>query len=88
MRYPALHAYLERLATGEAPSSSLRQNGDGEVQGHIFNCWLGSAFHPIRELECRAQQLRVAARRRSRLGVPVEVGRARVVAVPYPAPLE
>ena len=51
MRYPALHAYLERLAAGEAPSSSLRQNGDGEVQGHIFNCWLGSAFHPIRELD-------------------------------------
>ncbi|SFG87534.1 EAL domain, c-di-GMP-specific phosphodiesterase class I (or its enzymatically inactive variant) [Duganella sp. CF458] len=50
MSYPALNAYLERLATGEAPSSSLRLSGDGEVQGHIFNCWLGSAFHPIREL--------------------------------------
>jgi len=50
MSYPALHAYLERLATGEAPSSSLRLSGDGEVQGHIFNCWLGSDFHPIREL--------------------------------------
>lgn len=50
MSYPALHAYLERLATGEASSSSLRLSGDGEVQGHIFNCWLGSAFHPIREL--------------------------------------
>lgn len=50
MSYPALHAYLERLATGEAPSGSLRLSGDGEVQGHIFNCWLGSAFHPIREL--------------------------------------
>ena len=50
MSYPALNAYLERLATGEAPSSSLRLSGEGEVQGHIFNCWLGSAFHPIREL--------------------------------------
>ena len=50
MSYPALTAYLERLATGEAPSSSLRLSGDGEVQGHIFNCWLGSAFHPIRDL--------------------------------------
>jgi hypothetical protein len=50
MRYPALHAYLERLASGEASSNSLRLSGDGEVQGHIFNCWLGSAFHPIREL--------------------------------------
>jgi len=50
MSYPALHAYLERLATGESPSSSLRLSGAGEVQGHIFNCWLGSAFHPIREL--------------------------------------
>lgn len=44
MSYPALNAYLERLATGETPSSSLRLSGDGEVQGHIFNCWLGSAF--------------------------------------------
>ncbi|WP_051293452.1 EAL domain-containing protein [Pseudoduganella violaceinigra] len=50
MSYPALHAYLARLATGETPSSSLRIGGDGEVHGHIFNCWLGSAFHPIREL--------------------------------------
>ncbi|KQZ39642.1 EAL domain-containing protein [Duganella sp. Root1480D1] len=50
MSYPALNAYLERLATGETPSSSLRQSGDGEVQGHIFNCWLGSSFLPIREL--------------------------------------
>lgn len=50
MSYPALNTYLERLATGAAPSSSLRLSGDGEVQGHIFNCWLGSAFHPIREL--------------------------------------
>ncbi len=50
MSYPALNAYLERLATGETPSSSLRLSGDGEVQGHIFNCWLGSAFQPIREL--------------------------------------
>ncbi len=50
MSYPALHAYLERLANREASSSSLRLNGDGEVQGHIFNCWLGSSFHPIREL--------------------------------------
>lgn len=50
MSYPALNAYLERLATGETPSSSLRLSGNGEVQGHIFNCWLGSAFHPIREL--------------------------------------
>jgi EAL domain-containing protein (putative c-di-GMP-specific phosphodiesterase class I) len=50
MRYPALIAYLERLATGETPSGSLRLCGDGEVQGHIFNCWLGSAFHPIRAL--------------------------------------
>lgn len=50
MRYPALLAYLERLATGASSSSSLRLNGDGEVQGHIFNCLLGSAFHPIREL--------------------------------------
>jgi len=49
MSYPALNAYLERLASGEAPSSSLRLSG-GEVQGHVFNCWLGSAFHPIREL--------------------------------------
>jgi len=50
MSYPALNAYLERLATGETPSSSLRLSGYGEVQGHIFNCWLGSAFLPIREL--------------------------------------
>jgi len=50
MRYPALNDYLDRLATGETPSSSLRLSGDDEVQGHIFNCWLGSAFHPIREL--------------------------------------
>jgi len=49
MSYPALNAYLERLATGETPSGSLRLSGDGEVQGHIFNCWLGSAFLPIRE---------------------------------------
>jgi hypothetical protein len=50
MSYPALTAYLERLATGDTSSSSLRLSGDGEVQGHIFNCWLGSTFHPIREL--------------------------------------
>lgn len=50
MSYPALKAYLERLATGETPSSSLRLSSDGEVQGHIFNCWLGSTFLPIREL--------------------------------------
>ncbi|WP_229416997.1 EAL domain-containing protein [Massilia eburnea] len=50
MRYPALNAYLERLAVGEASTGNLRQGADGEVQGHIFNCWLGSAFHPIREL--------------------------------------
>lgn len=50
MPYPALNAYLERLAAGESPSSSLRLAGHGEVQGHIFNCWLGSDFHPIREL--------------------------------------
>lgn len=49
MSYPALTAYLERLATGPTPSSCLRLSGDGEVQGHIFNCWLGSAFLPIRE---------------------------------------
>jgi len=50
MSYPALHAYLERLASGASPSGSLRLSGDGELQGHIFNCWLGSAFNPIREL--------------------------------------
>jgi hypothetical protein len=50
MSYPALNAYLERLATSETPSSSLRLNGEGEVQGHIFNCWLGSSFHSIRAL--------------------------------------
>ena len=50
MRHPALNAYLERLAAGESSTSSLRLAGHGEVQGHIFNCWLGSDFHPIREL--------------------------------------
>lgn len=50
MRYPALQAYIERLASGESPSSSLRLGDDGLVEGHIFNCWLGSAFHTIREL--------------------------------------
>lgn len=50
MSYPALIAYLERLATGETASGSLRLSGDGDVEGQIFNCWLGSAFHPIREL--------------------------------------
>lgn len=51
MSYPALTAYLERLASGESPSSSLRLSGGGEVQGQIFNCRLGSSFHPIRELD-------------------------------------
>ena len=51
MSYPALQAYIERLASGQAPSSSLRLGEDGQVEGHIFNCWLGSSFHTIRELE-------------------------------------
>lgn len=51
MSYPALQAYIERLASGQAPSSSLRLGEDGQVEGHIFNCWLGSSFQTIRELE-------------------------------------
>lgn len=50
MSYPALQAYVERLATGATPTSSLRMGEDGQVHGHIFNCWLGSSFHRIRDL--------------------------------------
>ena len=51
MSYPALQAYIERLASDNATSSSLRLGEDGQVEGHIFNCWLGSSFQTIRELE-------------------------------------
>jgi hypothetical protein len=50
MRYPALHDYIQRLASGAPASSSLRLADDGEVQGHIFNTRLGSEFHPLQVL--------------------------------------
>jgi len=50
MSYPALHEYLDRLAAGASPSSSLSVDDDGEVHGRSFNCRLGSVFHPVREL--------------------------------------
>lgn len=50
MSYPALQAYINRLSSGESPSSSLRLGEDGQVQGQIFSCWLGSSFHSIRDL--------------------------------------
>lgn len=50
MSYPALQEYLDRLASGASPSSSLSIGADGEVQGHIFNTRLGSEFYPLHEL--------------------------------------
>jgi hypothetical protein len=47
MSYPALHDYIQRLASGASPSSSLGIGDDGEVHGRIFNTRLGSEFHPL-----------------------------------------
>ena len=50
MSHPALQEYLDRLASGASPSSSLSIGEDGEVEGRIFNSRLGSEFYPVREL--------------------------------------
>ncbi len=50
MSHPALQEYLDRLASGASPSSSLSIGADGEVEGRIFNTRLGSEFYPLREL--------------------------------------
>lgn len=54
MSYAELNDYLNRLASGASPSSSLSVDDDGEVQGRIFNTRLGSVFHPVRTLSTGA----------------------------------
>lgn len=49
--YPVLQHYLARLSGAGGAASSIRLDADGKAQGRFFNCTMGSAFQPIRQLD-------------------------------------
>jgi EAL domain-containing protein (putative c-di-GMP-specific phosphodiesterase class I) len=49
--YPVLQHYLARLSGAGGATSSIRLDADGKAQGRFFNCTMGSAFQPIRQLD-------------------------------------
>jgi len=50
MSFPVLQDYLARLSGAASTTSSIWLDHEGRAQGRFFNCTLGSAFHPVREL--------------------------------------
>jgi EAL domain-containing protein (putative c-di-GMP-specific phosphodiesterase class I) len=56
MSFPVLQDYLARLSGAASTTSSIRLDHEGRAQGRFFNCTLGSAFQPIRELGSGAVQ--------------------------------
>jgi EAL domain-containing protein (putative c-di-GMP-specific phosphodiesterase class I) len=50
MASPALHAYLARLSDSVPSHSSLWLNTQGQAESRFFNCTLGSAFQPLRDI--------------------------------------
>lgn len=52
--YPVLQHYLARLSGAGGATSSIWLDADGKAQGRFFNCTMGSAFQPIRQLDAAA----------------------------------